>query len=55
MEYKEAIKDFREALRLGHRNAGNWQFWATDRLGQEVGEQGKPVDGLLITWTNILI
>jgi hypothetical protein len=53
-QYVEAITDFREASGLGHTDAGSELWWTTDRRGNQVRDQGKPVEGLLITWTNLL-
>jgi tetratricopeptide (TPR) repeat protein len=53
-QYIEAIADLREAGRLGHVKAANVLWWVTNRRGDQLRAQGKAVEGLLITWTNLL-
>jgi tetratricopeptide (TPR) repeat protein len=53
-QYIEAIADLREADRLGNTKAGTMLWWATNRLGDQLRDQGRPVEGLLVTWTNLL-
>jgi tetratricopeptide (TPR) repeat protein len=53
-DYKLAIEDFREAQRLGQKNASNWLWWSTNRLADQISQKGNPVEGLLIAWSNLL-
>jgi lipoprotein NlpI len=52
--FLEAERDFREAQRLGFAGAGNWLWWATDRHSEQLRDEGKLFESLLIGWVNRL-
>ena len=52
--YREAVADFKEASRLRHRGAQSWLWWATNRLAEQMSNQGQREQGLLMTVVNHL-
>jgi tetratricopeptide (TPR) repeat protein len=52
--YTDAISDFKEAKRLGSVVADNLVWWTVFRQGVQLREEGKPIEGLVTIWTNLL-